>query len=362
MAVSTLARVAGGETALLRLLPELERRGWACAVTVPGRGGVADAAGQSGITVRRLPLGAPERRTAASYAGAVLAPLALRGADALFLNGLPAQRAVAGRGRRAPAVLRVNNPLPEPPAAWRGADRWRRIAHVVADSEYTARECVAAGAPEERVVAAYPPAFEGDTPPGRRPGAAQTDAGPRVGFVGQLEPRKGVLELVSAAGDFLQASPDASLTVIGATAPGAARFAAEVRAAAAALPMADRVELAGWRQDAAGELGSFDVVVVPSLAEPFGTVAAEAAAAGVPVVASRVGGLPEVVLDGETGLLVEPGDARALSEAVVALLGDAALRDRLGGRALELAGRFSATAYAERIDALLRSAVHGGAR
>jgi glycosyltransferase involved in cell wall biosynthesis len=101
----------------------------------------------------------------------------------------------------------------------------------------------------------------------------------------------------------------------------------------------------------------FDLVVVPSLAEPYGTVSAEAAAAGRPAVISAVGGMAEVVLDGITGLHVPPGDPAALAGAVGSLL-DAPERMRaMGAAALDHAGRFAPGTYADTMDALMRRAL-----
>ena len=85
------------------------------------------------------------------------------------------------------------------------------------------------------------------------------------------------------------------------------------------------VEFVGYVESVAPLLAALDVVVVPSLSEASGLTAMEALALGVPVVASRVGGLPEVVADGSTGLLVPPGDAAAIAGAVTRLLDDPVL-------------------------------------
>ena len=77
-------------------------------------------------------------------------------------------------------------------------------------------------------------------------------------------------------------------------------------------------------------LGRHDIMVMPSRAESFGVAALEAAACGLPVVAGDVGGVPEVVIDGETGILVPPGDAAALVEAIIRLAEDADLRKKMG--------------------------------
>ena len=105
----------------------------------------------------------------------------------------------------------------------------------------------------------------------------------------------------------------------------------ELRALHASLAHRDRILLPGQRADAAALLAGADVCVVPSVwQEAFGLAALEPMAAGVPVVATRVGGLPEVVVDGVTGLLVEPGSESGLTRALARLLGDRALRQRLG--------------------------------
>lgn len=354
-AVNPLADVAGGETGLLRLLPRLAQRGWAVRLTVPTRGRLEEAARSLGVTVRRLPLGPPERRTAASYAGGALAPLVLAGSDVVFLNGLSTQRVLpALSALRRPAVLRVNNPLTAPPPAWSRDGFWRGVPAVVADSEHVARECREAGAPPERVHAVFPPAWGGAEPPGQ---LAPPPSAQRVAFAGQLEPRKGLAELIEAACLFLTRRPQASLTVLGEAPRGEEAYARGLRARAASSELAGRICFEGWVEDAAAKLAAFDVVVVPSLAEPFGTVAAEAAAAGRPVVASAVGGLCEVVIDGETGLLVPPGEPRALADAVGALLDDHDRLRALGARGLERASRFAPDTYADRVNGLLAEAV-----
>lgn len=98
------------------------------------------------------------------------------------------------------------------------------------------------------------------------------------------------------------------------------------------LGIADRVDFAGRipTADIPAFMSGLAVFAMPSRAESFGVAAVEAAASGRPVVASRVGGLPEVVADGETGILVPPEDPARLAEALVTLLDDAVLRQRMG--------------------------------
>ena len=139
----------------------------------------------------------------------------------------------------------------------------------------------------------------------------EPDEPPHVLFAGRLSPEKGVLELVEAA-----RGPPARRR--------RRRPAARPRARGARLRPARRL-LRAYERAA--------VVACPSLREGFGVVCAEAMAHGRPVVASAVGGLRDLVVDGETGLLVPPGDVAALRNALERLLGDAELRRRLGDAA-----------------------------
>lgn len=353
LAISPLAGIAGGEVILLRLAPLLARRGWDVRIAVPGRGALADAARDAGITVSRLPLGPPERRTSASYLGAALAPLQVSRADVVLLNGLSTQRVLpALRLTRRPALLHVNNPLERAPRAWRRMGFWEAVRYVWVDSRWSAEQCAAAGAPPDRIRVISPPAWGAGEDLGQPPRSLH---GQRVGFVGQLEPRKGALELVRAACIFLAGRDQATLEIVGAPPAGQELYAERVRAEADASAVASRIGFHGFVPGIAAEIARFDLLVVPSLAEPFGTVAAEAAAAGVPVVASRVGGLVEVVDNG--GLLVPPGQPQALAAAVGELLDDPARRRALGEAALMGATRFDPERFAECMDALLSAPI-----
>ncbi|MGI8631482.1 MAG: glycosyltransferase family 4 protein [Solirubrobacterales bacterium] len=363
LVVSPLAHVAGGEEVALRLLGELGARGWPATLTVPGEGELRRRAEQAGIVTRRLPLGPPERRTASSLLGGTWATALARRHDVALLNGLSTQRVVpALMAAGVPALVHVNNPVADAPRAWGRPRFWRAVRGLVCDSDHTAAECRAAGAPPGRVHVVPAPAWSGGSePPGRSGGDRHRGEGVRVGFVGSLEPRKGVSELIEAAQRALPEQPGASLEIVGAAPPGdKGAYARRCVELAGAGPGADQISFAGPVAAAAETLDRYDVLCVPSRSEPYGTVAAEAAARGVPVIATRVGGLAEVVLHDRTGLLVAAGDTDELAGALRALLGDPARRRRLGDQAVAMADRFSPVVYADRVGELLRRAVAGG--
>lgn len=350
LAVSALAEVAGGESTLLRILPVLARRDYEVRLAVPARGGLAESAGTRGISTVVVPLGPPESFAIRALAGVAVAVPYLARSDVAWLNGPSTQRlvpALALTGRR--AVLRVNNPLSEPPAWWRRKRYWDVVRAISVPSQAMAQECVAAGASPELVHVMPPPAW-GDEPP---VSPVRNGESVRVGFVGTLEPRKGVIDLIQAADSFLARHPEATLTVIGKPPPGDdGGYASELREAAASVHGHDRISFRGYVPNAAAEIAGFDLLVIPSHAEPLASVTGEAAAAGVPVVAARVGGLAEGVADG--GVLVGPGDPRALGEAINALLDDPERRRQLSQRALAGASRFDPKRFAEDMDSLLR--------
>ncbi|MFN8448235.1 MAG: glycosyltransferase family 4 protein [Anaerolineae bacterium] len=105
---------------------------------------------------------------------------------------------------------------------------------------------------------------------------------------------------------------------------------AALESEAQALGVRDRVHFLGWRDDATAVLAALDVLLMPSLWEGFGLVMLEAMAQTTPIIGSAVSAIPEVVVDGETGLLVPPRDSAALADALARMLGDPALRRHMG--------------------------------
>ena len=152
---------------------------------------------------------------------------------------------------------------------------------------------------------------------------------PIVGNIGALVPHKGQRYLIDAAHLVVQRVPDARFVIFG---EGELREHLERHIKEHHLEK--HVLLAGFRTDVLGCLKAFDVFVMSSVTEGLGTSLLDAMACAKPIVATRAGGIPEVVEDGRTGTLVPPRDAHALADAIIPLLENEALRRRLGDAGL----------------------------
>lgn len=205
---------------------------------------------------------------------------------------------------------------------------------VLVNSQAVRRELLGRGLPVRRIEVLP----NGVDPEAFRPVADWPRDGGYILFVGRLVAQKGAEILLRAFGAVLRRYPESRLVVA-----GDGELELYLQRVASHLGFPDRVQFAGWQTGAAlVELYQrARVVAVPSLYEPFGIVALEAMACGRPVVASRVGGLEEVMDDGVEGFLVERGDHLDLARRLAHLLGDAELRGRMGAAARRRAAGFS---------------------
>jgi glycosyltransferase involved in cell wall biosynthesis len=254
-----------------------------------------------------------------------------RGAD--VLGGIAAR--LAG----VPAILsrRVDNPESRLVAAL----KYRLYARVVCISQGIADVLLSEGVPADKVVVVRSAV---DAAPWTKPEPREAfcrefgvrpDA-PILGVVAQLIERKGHHFLFEALAG-LKDQQDFSLVVFG---QGPRREALEQQAHD--LGLADRIRFAGFRKDLPRWLGGLDLLVHPALMEGLGVSLLQASAAGVPIIASRAGGMPEAVRDGVNGALVPPGNVAALVVTLERLLSNASLRKEMGLRGSRLvASEFS---------------------
>jgi glycosyltransferase involved in cell wall biosynthesis len=168
-----------------------------------------------------------------------------------------------------------------------------------------------------------------------------------IGIVGHLSPRKGQLELIKAFAAISRERPDAVLLVIGESLFNrGANYAASLVRAASSFAVTDRVRFLGPRRDVPALLQALDLLVVNSRTEAFPLIVLEGLASGTPVLATAVGGTPEIIRHQENGWLVPAGDNHSLAEGILRLLGDSELRatlaecGRVDANALYSADRF----------------------
>jgi glycosyltransferase involved in cell wall biosynthesis len=171
-----------------------------------------------------------------------------------------------------------------------------------------------------------------------------------LGVLARLEPEKGHRYLIEAMREVVRRAPRTWLVIVG---EGSLEGALRAQAAALPSPARERVILTGRREDVAAITADLDVAVLPSLREAQGIALLEAMARRRPVVASAVGGIPEVVTDEVSGLLVPPADSAALAEALVRVSRSPALRERLGEAGYRaVVDRFSIEAQVRRVEAV----------
>lgn len=177
----------------------------------------------------------------------------------------------------------------------------------------------------------------------------RTASGPVIGCLARLDPIKGIDILIQA----LPELPDVTAVIVG---DGEER--ARLTTLAVELNVSDRVVFTGWSETPRNYLTTFDIYVLPSRFDALASSILEAMFAGLPVVATNVGGIADAVLDGETGLLVAPEDPGALAGAIRELLEDPAGREAMGRRAREVAlERFTAEKMATDYEALYEELV-----
>jgi glycosyltransferase involved in cell wall biosynthesis len=379
--------LGGGETHVRRLGAALVSAGDAATVVTRRAERSWPAAEQvDGIRVVRVPPPGPGRTgkflmlPAAVRAVVREAPhhdvLVVRGTRVLGLPGL-----LAARASGVPVVMQpeTNGELSgeawtwgkawaEGPAARiaRGAtalrNLWLRDADAfVAMSRAIRDEMRAAGIPGERIVLLphgvdtgrfCPATVEAKLALRRALGLPE---GVLAVYSGRLLRGKGLETLVDAFAAVADRSPGLGLVLVGSGEGQALSVEGELRRRVAAGGLVKRVTFAGRTERVEDFLRAADVFVFPSVFEALGIALVEAAACALPAVASRTGGIVDVIEDGISGRLVTPGDTAALSEALLTLSLDPALRSRLGQEAREVAlARFDERDGVERYRALLR--------
>lgn len=347
---------------LLRMARELTALGHRVVVACAKGTGLAERAPAAGIETRIVP-GLDRRKNPFAF---VLAAARVRRLVAeLSPDVVHAYRSpphlmalLAARGRPGVKVVRTRATMVPP-----RANPFNRRVHASTDRTLVSAEvvkalCVAAGFDASRIAVVhgglelerFDPATH-DKAAAKRALGVPADA-LVVGHLARLATVKGHEHLIAAMREVVAAHPTARLVLAGRALPG---MREKVEGWIAAARLREHVTIAGEVADAAATIAAFDVGVVSSIgSEAFSRAALEYLAMGVPVVATRVGSLPELVEDGVTGLLVPAGDASALARGIGALLSDLPRREAAGRAARTAASRYGAPAQAAKIEAIYR--------
>ena len=376
--------VAGGQMVALELARAARRRGDDALFVSPSEGSFTRLVEHEGMRVLRADLSRTYRvgdalrlarslrreqvdilHTHAAIAANVLGRVAGRLAGVAVVSHLHIENYFPPNRARAAVLRALDNATA------------RLASRIVVVSEDTRRALAAQGYPRKRMevvpngiptsdrlrshtlVTGTDPVTRSSraAPPGGRPRGdlGLPDGAPVVGEIARLCDVKGQRELIAA----LQRLPGVQAVLVGEDLEAGGRFRRRLEAEAEELGVRDRVTFAGYRP-ADEVLPALDVLVLPSWTEGMPITVLEAMAHGKPVVATPVGGTAEVVVDGETGLLVPPRNPERLAEAIGRILADPALARRFGeaGRA-RVRAHFSADAMARRVLAIYDDVVGG---
>ena len=328
----------GGGLQVFFLVQGLQARGEEAVLACPTGSAIAAHARAHGLQVREIAMGGDQdiglvrrvRRLIRSEHPDIVHLHSRRGSDVWG--------AIAARLERVPTVMSRRNDNPEPRGWFRL--KYKLYDRVVAISEGIEQVLLNAGLSPDKVVCVHSAVDTQRYRPHRdgidwfRDEFKLAEDELTIAMAAQFIARKGHRTLISALPAVLAVQPRTRVLLFG-QGPEMAAMKKLVKQA----DLQHQVHFAGFRSDLERVLPCVDVMVHPAEMEGLGVALLQAAACGLPIVAGRAGGIPEIVRPGITGELIEPGDAGALSGYLIQLLGDAGLRQRYGsaGRALTLA-------------------------
>jgi glycosyltransferase involved in cell wall biosynthesis len=360
-----IGQIGGAERDLQTMLQELDRSAWEPVVACPAEGAFQGTLRQAGLTT--VPLDLPPwrkwrsffaRRAAVERLRALierLQPSLVHVNDIWWVpHTLSAMR--NGTSSPAPVIAHVRQEI-EPDKATRY--HLDRAGFLIAISRHIERALACGGVDPQKVTTIYSglrfktPSHDeaGRTGLRRALGLADTDL--LLGTVANLFPRKGYHVMLRALPAIIETVPTVHYVLVG---TGDEGYAESLKTLARELGIADHVHFAGFRDPVEPVLAAVDLYVHPALMEGFGIAVVEAMAQGKAVVATTAGGLPEVVDQEQTGLLVDPGNPNQLGRAVVDLLKDGSRRERMGKlAAVKARERFDIAKTVQAIESLYRT-------
>jgi glycosyltransferase involved in cell wall biosynthesis len=347
-----LAKLGGGGKSLLAILKRIGEHGWTPHVVVPGEGPFTDALRELGVPARVFPYESPDlrhpvrawhnfmtwRRILAETAPAII-----------HANGFEISRsfALAARSVQVPFLTHVRFPVEPAGIRWVLRGLPRPAAFVFNSRALRDRvwPSIAAWAPKSKDFIVHNAVDLDEF------SAAPWPGGPpyRIGIVANFAPFKRHEDFIRTAALVAAEELDAEFWIVGDDTEGKGRRRL-LEDLAASLGQQHRIKFLGHRRDVPDLIRQLHVVVLTSQFEPFGRAVIEAMACGRPVVATRDGGVPEIIDEGETGHLVEVGDCAGFARALVSLLRDREAWERMSRNAADaVRHRFALDAHVERI-------------
>lgn len=328
----------GSATSLIDIATRLDRDRYEPLVVCPEPGDLPDRLEARGVPVIVQPVSRFSKSQPWSFLKEIpgfVGLLRRREISLVHGNTASSRRSLlqAAAYSRVPYVQHVRNPV----KSLRGQYGFYLANRIVTNSKNVAQPLLEDPALARKTVTIYN-AVDLSSYDDRTDHRAAIGAGSRpiVGFVGQIVPRKGVTTLLQAVPLLQQRHPDVLLIIVGCAPPGETDYEAECRRLVATLGLDGHVHWTGYRTDVPAWMRTFDVFALPTRSEPFGKVVIEAMAAGRPVVASRVGGIPEIIEEPGLGTLITPDDPRELAAGI-----DRYFSDRAAAAATAAAGAAS---------------------
>lgn len=365
--------VSGGEKVLLEILRGLDRDRFEPIVTCPAQGELADQVAR--LKVDWFPMPAVRARFSWRPDHAVLAcsavfktaaalrrQIAIASPALIHANSVRAGiiATLAATGIGTPVIWHVHDTLPNHPisSAIRALAFLARNTRIIAVSQSTARRFQGRFPMSAKVrtihngidLSRFPVKQAIDSQFRQGLGISPNDF--LVCAIGQICARKGLLELIEALARIAHRAPQIHLAIVGKVVfPHEAAYLRSLHAAAVNLRLTGRVHFTGELSDVSPVLRAANLLVLNSHDEPFGLVLIEAMASGTPVLATRVGGIPEIVTDAEDGWLVEKADTSALASKLIELSEGEDQLAQVARRALRTALlRFSAERFQKELE------------
>ena len=360
--VSSATTIGGGEVHVIDLCQALQQRGHDVHLAARPGSPLVERLVSRSVTCHHLPL-----RGSLDIDSAVRLSHLIRQYQIDVIHGHVARdylvcalaRRLAGRSQ---LVLTRHHYLPIK-GHWGYRTMFRQVGRIIAVSESVRRGLIASlNLPPGQVMTipnwVNPDEYRALPDPQRARARFDVQQPLVVGMVGQMTPAKGPEEFIRAAALVASLRDDVAFLVAGETEERGFQFTERLRQLTRELSVSDRIHFLGRVEDLPGLFAALTMLVLPSWQEAFSIVLIQAMAAGLPVIASDVGGPAEIVTHGVTGLLVPPRRVEALAQAINRLLGDSDLRRRLGVAARkEVETRFERETVINQIESVYRDVI-----